>query len=374
MSEQSQKIRQLLGEGTGGMRTVSTQPSNSNWRDIAKQNIQEIASKQGSKNFAYLDKFKESLDSRKNKPKNENVSLLNKFPRSRSEARPSSGIKALEISKVKLDINTKHLLSTQRRFSESRSTSRPHSAQPSSDIRRSHTGLNSEINLKKSKVHSIIDSLQRLRTTNYTPTASVVGGLGGRQRSERLIESASKSKINTDRLLATPNQWTKNQISQKKTQLKSGLKGFGHDLETKNVDFSSNNNFLTPKARLVFNKRKETTNPEFGQRGRLSLTKVMFDYSILKTDINKKGKALEAFSDLESYKSFIHNKKETESSRFGATTKIPDSRVEYTRKFLENALGKKPSIARNSALLKESAKKGTVLGDWFTFRGNNGSE
>ena len=258
VNEQNQRIRQLLGEGTGGMRSASTQPVNVNWRDLARQNIQEIASssKQNSGNFAYLERFKESLDSRQVRSRPKESSPLDRISGSRSEKRGSSANKRSAISKPKVDINAEQLMSAQRRFSETRVGSRPKSAQPATKLLK--TLASGDNNQKSSNVYSIIDSLQKLRTTNFAPTTSILDGLRQRQKSDRLIESASKnraaSKDRNDRLKTTPAPWPKEPLG--RSNMNSTLKSFAGELDTKFGD-KSVNNFLTPKARLVFGKRHE---------------------------------------------------------------------------------------------------------------------
>lgn len=259
VNEQNQKIRQLLGEGTGGMRAASAQTTNSNWRDIARQNIQDIAgsSKPGSRNLTYLDRFKEGLENGKFKARTAPTGSnnLERVSRSKSNNRSSSFSKRIE-PKSTLDINTKQLNSAKRRFSQNRKEERPKSAQPPAEsLKVSQTGENF---LKGSKINSIIDSIQKLRTNNIGSTASVLDGLIQRQQSERLIGSATKNKDVSrdynDRLLKTPAPWPKD--IQTKSNVKTDLKALMEQLEKKKPEVLSPN-FLTPKARLVFNNRRE---------------------------------------------------------------------------------------------------------------------
>lgn len=272
VNEKNQKIRQLLGEGTGGMRAASAQTTNSNWRDVAKQNIQDIAgnSKHGSRNLAYLERFKENLETRQYKPRKQESSALERLSRSRSEKRSSSITKRKEIKQPTIDINKKQLQSAQRRFSESRTEIRPKSAQPTTDLLKNLT--TADRGSKSKIVNPIIDSLQKLRTSNFAASTSIIDGLRHRQKSERRIESASKAKDysrdNTDRLLRTPTQWPKDSLT--KSNLKSDLKSLMEQLEQKKTE-KLNSNFLTPKARLVFNNRREGFLNVNDTKGRLIL-------------------------------------------------------------------------------------------------------
>lgn len=272
VNEQNQKIRQLLGEGTGGMRGASAQPTNSNWRDVAKQNIQDIAgnSKQISRNFTYLERFKENLETRKFKPRNQDLNHIERFSRSRSEKKSPSINKKKETNKQLSDINTKQLLSAKRRFSETRKEARPRSAQPTSDLFK--TMITGETGVKGSKVPSIIDSLQKIRASNIGPSNSILDSLLHRQKSEKRIDSASKgvdiSRENTDRLLKTPAQWPKDSLT--KSNLKTDLKSLMNQLEQKKSE-KPMANFLTPKARLIFNNRREGLFNTSEQKGKILL-------------------------------------------------------------------------------------------------------
>lgn len=91
----------------------------------------------------------------------------------------------------------------------------------------------------------------------------------------------------------------------------------------------------------------------------------------MKNDYRTKSGQYESISDLKSLASFVQTKREQEFSRFATmTTKLLDSRVEYTKRFLENALGRKPTLATKAgSTFKDFNKKDSILGDWFNSTG-----
>lgn len=250
VNEQNQRIRQLLGEGTGGMRAAAVQPVASNWKDIVKQNIHNIAAsnKQASPNLTYLDRFKESLDSRIMKGKPQESITFERLTRSRSENRNASRNRKNESAAKKVDITTSQLLSTRRRFSESKAFSRPKSVQPSSTMIRSLGTTSTRLRTSK-----VIDSLQNLRTSNLGHATSLLDDLRQKQKSERMIESATKSRLgnrgDTERFSNTPTQWRNESLS--RSNINSSVKTSFVD-----QDIKPNHNFRTPKT-ILFSKRRD---------------------------------------------------------------------------------------------------------------------
>ena len=260
-TEHNTKIKQLLGEGTGGRKLVSSSSQNLHWREIAKQTIKDLAGSQkdSGRNYAYLAKFKESLDQRQVKnPISTGANLFNQN-RSKSED-PRNVSSSADVSNgratPKLDITSKHLYFEQRRFSDSR----PQSASRAQiSDRPSHFNPIEGFSLKQSKVQDVLGCLQKSRTMNYGSFQDQIrvdrSSFTRNQNSSKHIKTeVEKSTGKFDNLCATPASNKRPRTA--KDRLLSSLESKSFSKEKSDLMLK---NYLTPKPKLVFNKKVPET-------------------------------------------------------------------------------------------------------------------
>lgn len=260
-TEHNTKIKQLLGEGTGGRRLVSSSSQNLHWREIAKQTIKDLAGSQkdSGRNYAYLAKFKESLDQRQ--VKNPISAGANLFNQSRSKSEDPRNVKSAANVTIgrptpKLDITSKHLFFEKRRFSDTR----PQSASRAQiSDRPSHVNPLEGFSLKQSKVQDVLGCLQQSRTMNYGSFQDQIrvdrSSFTRNQNSLKHIKTeVEKSTGKFDNLRATPASNKRPRTA--KDRLMSSLERKSFIKEKS--DYKPKN-YLTPKAKLVFNKKVPET-------------------------------------------------------------------------------------------------------------------
>lgn len=261
LTDHNTKIRQLLGEGTGGRKMVSSSNQNMHWREIAKQTIKDLAGgqKDSGRNYAYLAKFKESLDQRQ--VKNPASAGTNLFNQSRSKSEDPRNVKAAVNGSAvraapKLDITSKHLFFEKRRFSDSRPQS---ASRPQLSDRPSHVNPLENFSLKQSKVQDVLGSLQQSRTLNYSSFQDQIRiekiSQNRHQNSSKHIRTeVEKSAGKFDNLYATPASNKRPRTAKDRLMSSLERKSFNNEKS----DYKPKN-YLTPKAKLVFNKKAPET-------------------------------------------------------------------------------------------------------------------
>jgi hypothetical protein len=253
-TEQNSKIRLLLGEGTGGRKLTNSSSQTGNWREAAKQNIKDIAGgqKDSMRNYAYLTKFKESLDQRQVKNRENLRENLFTTKRSNSEDPRIKSSLSTEPFSTKLDITTKHLIFEQRRFSESRPRS---ASRPQLSERLSVKSPLDGYTVKQSKVQELLGSLQQSKTLNYgsfqDATKNEKSSVLKRPASSKQIKmEQEQSASKFDKFYATPASTKRPRTAKDR---------LAESIEKRSVNVGKSDykpkNYLTPKAKLVFNKK-----------------------------------------------------------------------------------------------------------------------
>lgn len=361
--EQSNKIKQLLGEGTGGRKLGSSNNAQPPWKEAAKQAIHDIAgSPRNNKNYEYLTKFKESLDQRQfGKKLSATQNLFERNKRSVSEDTTKNRFK--NESKDGADnITMKQLLFEKRRFSQTRPKSCVRE-----DKKTNESSNSSKITTKKNQISDIIGDIQKMRAMNYTYSlveSKTEKNISKSKYGQSNLKEKAERGLSTDRfesLVATPLSSKRPQTSQQRVISALGKTDNMRD----NLDFTGLN-YLTPKARLVFNMKGSQ------QYNSKELTTSVSKFEGADILRSKKSSYLENVQgsnirDYNKLKRDILNRNQTESSLF-SKNRPTDSRVEYTKRFLENALGRKMPLTQKLEKVGKSTTSSQVLGDWFTTR------